>query len=786
MGILNAVRAGLEEGAKRIKAYHGSQNFNPQLAGRHPSDNADMSALQLAPHMAKGLINDVVKYGSQAVTGEISDGDFLQQQPLTGQAKTIADAAGSAMGTALNYKVPSLMRGSRSIMDDISVVADGYRKVKPSLIESLGEPAVNRAEGAGLLGSMFIPAKIPKAQSGGLFSQAVIASDKLQRKTGNADGFFNDLTGKGQVKPDELNAMGFKENFAGRQDVSRQEVQQFVGDNQLQIKETVLGKKGGDLAERAYRERDDGGYDLFDERGEWGGEVKTFDEAEEWAGLSDIIGDGAYDTSKFGDYTLDGGDNYRELLMSLPRKPHADQGKLDDLRRSQDSEDYLLDLDAPRDKLLSEYQAVDSELVDLLWSEGGADLTGDKLEKLKQLKRQKQTANFKVWELNTARDQRKMDLREQIVDLQYEIGQEKRGQEFVNSGHFDEPNILAHLRMKDRVDTKGNKTLLIEEAQSDWHQKGGEYGYQTPELKRQLDDVNTELQAAKFKYSEYDDQKMLEELGFDELFSSDPMKPDFVEQSLLATRIDELGNMQANLESKLRDALPDAPFKTDDKSSWYNLALKRGLLEAVEGGYDKLALTTGRQQADRYDLSKQINEVRLGGDEQRGFTVSAFDKSNNPVIMESIDTLDALPNLIGKDAAKSLVDQPLTDTTSGSARILAGQDLSVGGEGMKQFYDRTLPNTLGKLVKQDGVKVGKSELPRDSFEQDNALLGELGLGKARASDTVHSIDITPKMRERVKKGLPLFATGGAAIGLGELMRQQQQERDSRNGVLHSL
>ena len=42
------------------------------------------------------------------------------------------------------------------------------------------------------------------------------------------------------------------------------------------------------------------------------------------------------------------------------------------------------------------------------------------------------------------------------------------------------------------------------------------------------------------------------------------------------------------------------------------------------------------------------------------------------------------------------------------------------------------------------------------------------------------------MRERVKKGLPLFATGGAAIGLGELMRQQQQERDSRNGVLHSL
>ena len=133
---------------------------NRQLAGRHPSDSADMSALQLAPHMAKGLINDVAKYGTQAITGEVSDGDFLQQQPLTGQAKTIADAAGSAMGTALNYKVPSLMQGPRSVMDDISMVADGYRKVKPSLVNAFGESNVNRGEGAGLLASMILPSKV--------------------------------------------------------------------------------------------------------------------------------------------------------------------------------------------------------------------------------------------------------------------------------------------------------------------------------------------------------------------------------------------------------------------------------------------------------------------------------------------------------------------------------------------------------------------------------------------------------------------------------------------------
>ena len=73
------------------------------------------------------------------------------------------------------------------------------------------------------------------------FSQAARSAENLQRKTGNADGFKNDLIGKGQVKPDELKAMGFEEHFGDRKDISREEVQQFIADNQLQIKETRLG-----------------------------------------------------------------------------------------------------------------------------------------------------------------------------------------------------------------------------------------------------------------------------------------------------------------------------------------------------------------------------------------------------------------------------------------------------------------------------------------------------------------------------------------------------------------
>jgi len=151
-GILDEIAAFLQK----------DQAANPQLAGRHPSDNADLSALQLAPHMAKGLINDVARYGKQAITGQVSDKELLPQQPLMGQAKAIADAAGSGMGAALNYQVPSLMRGPRSVMDDITMAVDAYQGARPGLVDAVGEPSVNRVEGAGLLGSMVMPGRAGK------------------------------------------------------------------------------------------------------------------------------------------------------------------------------------------------------------------------------------------------------------------------------------------------------------------------------------------------------------------------------------------------------------------------------------------------------------------------------------------------------------------------------------------------------------------------------------------------------------------------------------------------
>ena len=166
----------------------------------------------------------------------------------------------------------------------------------------------------------------PQDAEAGFFSQAVKAAGNLQRKTGNADGFKNDLTGKGQVKPDELKAMGFDEHFGDRKDITKEEVQQFINDNQVQIKETVLGKP---LEDRyVVRPDPEGGFNVYDATDPSNEVLDSYGRQETAASAAATMNKNEnVDTSKFGDYTLEGGDNYRELLM----QDNSSAGLLDEL-----------------------------------------------------------------------------------------------------------------------------------------------------------------------------------------------------------------------------------------------------------------------------------------------------------------------------------------------------------------------------------------------------------------------------------------------------------------------
>ena len=68
------------------------------------------------------------------------------------------------------------------------------------------------------------------------------------------------------------------------------------------------------------------------------------------------------------------------------------------------------------------------------------------------------------------------------------------------SSHFDEPNILAHVRFDERTDADGKPILFVEEVQSDWHQKGKKVGYSNPKATAvKLAELDERIRAAQQK-----------------------------------------------------------------------------------------------------------------------------------------------------------------------------------------------------------------------------------------------------------------------------------------------
>lgn len=186
-----------------------------------------------------------------------------------------------------------------------------------------------------------------------------------------------------------------------------------------------------------------------------------------------------------------------------------------------------------------------------------------------------------------------------------------------------------------------------------------------------------------------------------------------------------------------KSQVPDAPFK----KNWHELGLKRMIQEAVENDYEKIAWTTGKQQAQRYSLEKEIDTVIYN--KQSGYLQAS--KDGDEVIFKKVASDEEVANLLGKEITNRLIDPK--QSTRENIFVLQGEDVKFGGEGMKAFYDEIIPNSAKKLFKKYNVKPKLEEL--DDLEE-----------------MVWSVEITLKMKEDIKKyGQPLYAIGGAlAIG----------------------
>ena len=144
------------------------------------------------------------------------------------------------------------------------------------------------------------------------------------------------------------------------------------------------------------------------------------------------------------------------------------------------------------------------------------------------------------------------------------------------------------------------------------------------------------------------------------------------------------------------------PFKKTDQ--WVNLAIRRMMRYAAENGFDRIAWTNGEQQAERYDLSKQVDSIGYIYNNNGTYILIGYKGDEQNRIGNNIGK-DKLEDYVGKEIANKIINKEGRQIRGGDLYILEGNDLKVGGEGMKAFYDGIVPNAMNKLGKPFNAKV---------------------------------------------------------------------------------
>jgi hypothetical protein len=524
----------------------------------------------------------------------------------------------------------------------------------------------------------------------GFYSAASKAVDNIAQEKGTGAQFLAQIEKTPGVKKEELLWTGLDDYLKGKKSVTKAEVQEFLNANRVEVQEVQLGDlKFNTQSEYALPEvvdllKKEQGTSYENMRLVLGNDYNAYqaltkkfpnlEDTDNWPDrvLSELIDTNA-GAARFEKFTLPGGENYREIYLTLPVKKLTE-------------EEARVVLGAKPDAKLSE------------------------------------------------------------ADIDFAS---KKNQYIVPRAHSASPeadfNRLAQIRVNDRVDADGKKVLFVEEIQSDWHQAGRKTGYETLEGKKRKSEIQVELGNLENEARKLRAQRNVVSVQ---------------EEPKINARLDEVNKQTEELRYEINnirniEGVPDAPFKT----SWHELALKRAIQLASEGGYDRIAFTTGKTQAERYDLSKQINTLRVeridGGPKSGQYEVSATDKNGKPSVYTVVPE-NELDGIIGKDLAKKVVDDA---PNYPDGKEYSGLDLQVGGEGMAGFYDTILPKYLDKYGKKWDAKTGMTAI------------------KADGSDApVHYMDITPKMKESVlTKGQPLFQMA-PAIPAGVAAGQQEDNK----------
>ena len=441
--------------------------------------------------------------------------------------------------------------------------------------------------------------------------------------------------------------------------------------------------------------------------------------------------------TKFSAYTLPGGENYRETLLKLPQRvtkiPYADvNSKALELAHRDTSI-------SPED--LERYKA-DPSLVPWERPELG------KIAKT----RMGLPSDASLWGYPR--------------DPHYRL--EREGDNFYHRPHWPDANVVAHLRLSDRTGPVGEKMLHLEELQSDWGQQGRERGFATPENREALNDnYQRAYRAAKDFDKEVTarGEEKLRASGLDPAGGSGPIYP-YQHAELLgpevAAKHGQLWEAYDEANRKKNDiGVPPGPYvgKTEH---WTDLGLKHALTEAARGGHDKLIWTPGEEQAKRYSLQSHLDAIHYSKTREGNKYAAVLGLKGGGIRPLEEDMSEAeLVDMFGKEIAQKMIAGEGSEEGAaryGSQRTLSGLDLKVGGKGMREYYDKILPQRLLALAQEHD--------PEAKLEEHGQLIpaatsGDLDGPKPARRMTFPALRITPRMRASIQnRGFRAYRVGG--------------------------
>lgn len=513
------------------------------------------------------------------------------------------------------------------------------------------------------------------------------------------------------VKKSEIEATGLDKLVAGNPTLTKEQLVQHLTDNRVPVRETKYGPQSEDFT-MWLRER---GEDLHSmPRPRLEASQREFDNSR----------------AKWSQYSLDPSNpTYRETVLHLPVEATEPRAK---------------EMQVRRDQLQTEMVAIEG----------------------RELGKGRSVADF----------QRTPEYAERVREFN-QLG-EQLGRAAFKQGHFsDQPNVIAHARTSIQKDAQGKPVFLIDELQSDWGQKLREGGVRDEGKIAELEKRISEERAKLAPLRAFEEKRKAEERGW-----GGTPEAQAHYQAIRDINI-PLGLLEAELNT-VRASAPGHPL-VNTTDQWTTTALRRLIQQAVDAKAEGIALTPGDIQGDRY------------GQITRGIKGLLYDPSNGSLyysqkegmpnvpgawmsVKSGVKPVD-LPEIVGKEAAQQLLSAPLQPGGYGFKdvhRVEFPNGMEIGGHGMRAAYDKMYPEMLAKQLRRldpqhPGVGQAMLEPSLDPAMNKAAWLEHESYKAYKMP--FHYFPLTPKIREEVAKGLPLFSLGAllAPTVVQHGMRPQQ-------------